>query len=187
YSWVVCNSHSFWLVLFAIFIFWFSKLWLSNGRKTERNMAVFLPIIFLSFFLGYGIYEGDFSFSIFGNQLSGFFDNILNVFFGVGGGQFLIALQDLSQTILTPNFFKLPVSGILNSFYEFGIIGILFLIVLVFSPKIFNKKASVFYSILFLFFWGLVNDFFVTENAILFAMVFLFVTEKGSAKFKKKV
>ena len=144
-----------------------------------------LPAIFLLALTGWGIFEGVFSLPQ-RTFIPHFFDSVKNIIFGVGEGQFLPALQGMSDVFLTPESLRLPQSGAVVTFFEHGIWGIFLILALIFSPLFFDEKKSLFPGLLLAFFWVFSSVLVASEAGILFLMVFLFAAlPKG--KFANQV
>ncbi len=173
---VIFWGGNFGMIILAILIFWTSKIWGREFRKRGLS-PLFLPTILLLGATIYAAFKGNFSISLWGDFPFEFFKTPLNFFFGAGQGQFFVILSDFSAEFLRSTNFVLPQSGLFLSFVETGFLGVLLTTLFIFSPQLFGRQKSFFYSILFLGFWILSPEFFNSGNGILFSSVFLFAQE----------
>jgi hypothetical protein len=177
---VIFWAGNFGIIIFAIFIFWTSKIWGREFRKRGTS-PLFLPTILLLGATIYAVINNHFSISLLGNFPFQFFKIPLNLFFGAGEGQFFVIMSNFSAEFLRTSNFVFPQSGLFVSLVETGILGVLFTTFFIFSPQLFGKQKSFFYSVLFFGFWILSPEFFNFSNGILFSSVFLFA-QQGEGK-----
>jgi len=164
---------NFGIILFSILIFWTAKIWGREFRK--RGMSpLLLPTLLLVGATIFSIFNGDFSLSLFGNFPFQFFETPLNALVGAGAGQFFVTMSDFSAEFLRSSTFAFPQSGLFVSLVETGVLGVTLITLFIFSPQLFGKQKSFFYSILFFGFWVFSPEFFNFGNGILFSSVFLF-------------
>ena len=183
YAWVAIQSGNMAIVLAALFALFTARRWF--GRTKKGKTVFWVPAIFLLALTGWGIFEGVFSLPQ-QTFIPHFFDSIKNIIFGVGEGQFLPALQEMSDVFLTPESLRLPQSGAVVTFFERGSWGTFLILALIFSPLFFREKKLLFPSLLLAFFWLSSFVLVASEAGILFLMVFLFAASpKG--KFVNKI
>lgn len=94
---------------------------------------------------------------------------------GLGEGQLTTALYNFSPIHILGNMPIATTSGIVKTFFEQGIVGVVLIIFLAINPFFFHQKKLVMPIVLFLCFWILSIDFLGTTNGILLAMMFLFM------------
>ena len=177
YVWVISETQNFWLILLALIIFLSEKLWLTK-RNANKIPLLILPILFLLILSFWGIWNQKILIeNIFyiDENIFGFFDSLKNIFFGIGQGEYLIVLQKFSKEFLIPQKLLLPKSGIILTFFELGILGIINIFLFIFSFYFFTSKKNLFFPLFFLSLWCISPDFFSTPNGILFSAVFLSV------------
>lgn len=179
--WIIFSSENLGLIFLTVALLLFSRIWLPRTRKTEEKNLVLVLLIFLVLLTSIGFYQKIFIFSSPQGILS-IFKNWLNLIFGFGEGQFLIALQNYSEIYLIPQKMIFPNWGIVLSFFEKGILGIFLILILSFNSLLFQKKAVFLPTILFFCFWLFSIDYLSTENGILLSLVFLFAKKEP---FKK--
>ena len=98
------------------------------------------------------------------------FHNWTQLLLGVGEGQFLVGLQNFSPTLLDAFQLHIPQSGIMLTFFEHGLIGVLLLGALL---LFYNAKRPSFLSGWLVFFWIFSSVFVAREEGILFLLVLL--------------
>jgi hypothetical protein len=174
YSWIIFSNAQLGLIIFSILLIFGSKLWLPKLTKGNQRRDVWFGLVFLFVLFVWGLFTQHFSLSLSGFWLSSFFSDPLQVLLGVGEGQFLIAFQNSADTVLVPEALRITSSGLLLTLFEKGIIGLLFLVALVFLPQISSEKKPLLPSILTLVFLLLLPDLISTEQGILFFLPFLF-------------
>ena len=139
----------------------------------ERERSILSPLILLVGLTIYGFFQKVFTFPSNPEWLP-IFDHWKNLIFGFGEGQYLMALQEFSRIYLIPENMVFPKWGVVLSFFEKGIVGVLLILFLAISPLLLRLKSNFFPTFLFFSFWIFSVDFLGTENGILLALVFLF-------------
>ncbi|MCF7918213.1 hypothetical protein K9L27_04460 [Candidatus Gracilibacteria bacterium] len=171
--WMLAEMGLFALCVLAFFLILSAKAWTPSLRRNIQRHEIILPLIFLSILLIWEFFIGKLDIHFIGGWPNGFASNITRVFFGVGEGQYLTALQDLSSKILLPENFVLPSSGLILTFFEKGLLGTAFLLGLLGLPFWISEKKRFLPSLLFLGLLLCTTDMISTENGILFFMTFL--------------
>ncbi len=183
WAWVIFEFGGTGLVFLTTLIFFCSRLWLPRHAKSSAQYEWWGGLFFLFFLLVWSIFKNGIFLS-FGPFISSFFSSISRVLFGVGEGQFLVGLQQFADQILLPSEMQLPTSGWLLAFFEKGLGGLIFLLLLLCAPILFSKRKKIFPSVLFGLMLLFTPVLVATENGILFLAVLIlterFTTEKFS-------
>lgn len=179
--WIIFSSDNLGLLVLTIMLWFFSRIWLPRARKKDEKHLILFPLFFLICLVFYGFYQKIFDFST-SKIIIPIFENWLNLILGFGEGQFLNTLQNFSSTYLIPQKMVFPNWGIVLSFFEKGILGIIMILILSFNSLLFQKKSVFLPTFLFFSFWLFSVDYLSTENGILLALVFLFTQKEP---FKK--
>lgn len=161
-------THNLAVELAALLVLVFGRRWfgVTSGKKSPYWGAIMLwGLIF-----GWKIAEnGPFIFHM-QPYWTEIFQNWTQLFLGVGEGQFLVGLQHFSPTLLDTFQLQIPQSGVLLTFFEHGILGILLLGILILFCT--SKRPS-FLSWWLVFFWMFSSVFVAREEGILFLLVLL--------------
>lgn len=187
YGFILAQTGSFFLLLFAIGLLLFAKFWIPFYRTSIHKKEILLPLFWFLVLLGWGIVSGWFEISFHWGWISGVWDTFTHAFFGIGEGQYVRALQELSPVILTPDQFQLPTSGFLLTLIEKGIGGFLFLLALLSVRSILQRQVPIILPILIGMFLVFTPDLITAENGILTMLVFAFVTEEKSGRFSNQI
>ncbi|MBT3349496.1 hypothetical protein HN954_01515 [bacterium] len=171
YAWVAAESGNFVIVSLAFFTLFLGRRFFFSKTREQRDLGPFWgPLAVLSFFIGWGFFE-----EIFSLDFSQFFPQIRSIsqwIFGVGEGQFFTALQRFSETILTPDAFQFPTSGMSLVLAERGIVGVVLTAVFLFSGKFCRRQKTWILPIFLLLFLFGSAAAVGTENGILFLAIF---------------
>ncbi len=182
YVLIIFESQNLGLILLFLATWLSAKFWLPRVQKSKNTSLFIFPIIFLIGLIIWGGIEGILTFEKISLSLKNLGQNMI---WGTGEGQALIALQNLSDTFLSPENLKLPPYGILHTFLEKGIFGIILTSLLIFSPIIFRLKNGILFSLLFFGFWFFSSALLGTENGILFLGMFLLGLKEEKFRTRK--
>ena len=181
YLLAVFQTHNLGILVAALLLLVFGRRWFGvrSGRKSPYWPAVAL----WGAMFGWQIAEkGPFLL-----RIQPFWREILTewtqLVFGVGEGQFLIALQKYSSTILDMNTLRLPDSGAILTFFEHGLVGLLLLLGLLLLT---NAKRPTFMSWWLVYFWIFAPSFVAREEGILLMLVLLSTQVPTLRKEEKK-
>ena len=183
YGWIVFSSGSLPLLLVSILLVFTSKLWLQAVSKGKQKRDILITLFFLLVLLVWGIVSQHFSFSISGLWLRSFCSDFLQIFVGVGEGQYLLASQYFANMILVPDALTLPSSGMLLTLFEKGIVGMGLLLTLLFLPYGVSEKKPLLPSILMCLFVIFLPDLIANEQGIIFLFPFLFAEKMNGRIF----
>ncbi len=181
YSWVIYMNAQFGVFLFTLLLVFGANLWLPNLKKSVQRRDVLFQFFLLIALFVWGIFAKHFSFALDSLWLDSFLSNPLQILLGVGEGQFLLAIQQFSDTVLVPQALQISSSGLLLTLFEKGIVGLVLLLALVFLPYRISEKKPLLPSILTLFLLLLLPDLIANEQGILLFLPFLFA-EKMNGK-----
>ena len=161
-------AHNLAVELAALLVLVFGRRWF--GIVPGKRSPFWGVIMVWGIIFGWKIAEnGPFLFRIqpYWNDI---FHNWTQLFLGVGEGQFLVGLQNFSPTLLDAFQLHIPQSGIMLTFFEHGLVGVLLLGgILLF----YNTKRPSFLSWWIIFFWTFSSVFIVREEGIVFLLVLL--------------
>ncbi|GEM_PF-6091021 len=184
---VLFMSQNPWLVLLGLGLGITSRIWASQIRFERQQVSFWGPGLLLVGLSFWGWGHGHFASLWSWEFLPHFFEKVGRIFFGVGEGQFLPALAQLSEIYLQPDQWGWPGSGFLSVWYEKGLIGLLALIGLLLTPILFHAQKSRLWMGVFV--WGLLftQDLWITSEGILFVCVLLLAQEEKAGKFENKL
>ncbi len=175
YTWVVFESYNVGLILIFAALCLSTAFWLPISHNYKSRTFYFVPPIFLLGLIMWAGSNGLFTLPTFPNEL-----RIGDYWFaGVGEGQFLTALPKLAKVPTQMLDFSLPDWGMLLTFFEKGLTGILLTGLLILTPVVFGHKRGLLFSITFLGFWVVSPDLASSECGILLLGAFLFAQENG--------
>lgn len=173
-------THNLAIQLAGLLVLVFGRRWF--GVTSGKKSPFWLAVIFWGFLFGWNVAEkGPFLFHI-QPYWTEIFHNWTQFLFGVGEGQFLVGLQHFSPTLLSAAQLHVPESGIMVTFFEHGLIGVLLLGGLL---LFYNAKRPSFLSWWIVFFWIFSSVFIVREEGILFLLVLLAI-EVPRERIEKK-
>lgn len=154
--------------LAALLVLVFGRRWF--GVTSGRRSPFWLAIIAWGILFGWKLAEnGPFIFKMqpYWTQI---FHDWIQLFFGVGEGQFLVGLQRFSPTLLEMAQFQIPGSGAILTFFEHGIVGVFLILALLLFT---NAKRPSFLSWWLVYFWIFSSVFVAREEGIIFMLVLL--------------
>ncbi len=181
YSWIIFSSGNLPLMIISILLVFGSKLWLQAVSKGKQKRDILITLFFLVALFVWGVVSQHFSLSVSGLWLRSFFSDFLQIFVGVGEGQFLLASQYFSNMVLVPEALTITPSGLLLTLFEKGIVGMGLLIALLFLPYCISEKKPLLPSVLMCAFVVFLPELIATEQGIIFLFPFLFA-EKVNGK-----
>ncbi len=172
YTWVVFESHNLGLVFLFLATWMGADYWLPRSAKIKNEWMLLLPVIF-SFLLFFDP-RYDFVFPTFNSikSVGG------NMFWGVGDGRYLIALQQNAEVFLTPKELIKPSYGIVLTYFEKGVFGVILTGMLMVYPYLFRKKYGKLLTFLFSGFWIFSPVLVGSEIGILFLGMMIFGRDK---------
>lgn len=167
YLWIIFEMGIFLLFLLALFLLLTVKVWTPSFRRNIQKHEIGGGVVFIILLIIWGMWSGKFDLSFVWGWISGWGGSVWNVLFGVGEGQYFVALQQFSQTYLIPKELVLPSSGYMFSLMEKGILGLGFVLSFLIVPTYLQEKKKYIFPILFLIFFLFTTDLVSTENGIL--------------------
>lgn len=181
YLLAVFQTHNLAILIAALLLLMFGRRWF--GVRSGRRSPYWMAIATWGALFGWQMAEkGPFLL-----RIQPFWREILTdwqqLIFGAGEGQFLVALQKYSDTILEMTTLRLPDSGAILTFFEHGAFGLVLLLgLLIFA----NNKRPNFMSWWLVFFWIFTPSFVAREEGILFLLVLLSTQLPKDRKDEKK-
>lgn len=168
YLFAVFQTHNLGILLAALALLMFGRRWF--GVRSGRQSPYWIAVASWGAMFGWQLAEqGPFLLRIqpFWREI---FTEWQQLFFGIGDGQFLVALQRYSTNILGTADLRLPDSGAILTFFEHGIIGLILILALLLLS---NAKRPNFMSWWLVYFWIFAPSFIAREEGIILMLVLL--------------
>ena len=175
---IIWDSGHFFLTALALTLWFLAPAWLPRTKKNQRKKSYFFVLFCMFCLIFWGVIKGHFNL-LESSTIPFFMSTFSNIINGVGDGQYLIALAYNSTHFLLPNQLILPDWGILLTFFEKGLIGIILYFLLMLIPIFWESRNGFAITFFFFCFWLFTIDFLGTENGVLLAMVFLFAHKES--------
>ena len=177
YVWVIFESGNIGL-LFVFMLVWIGMIFWFRDKKKYESINFYLPFVFILFLLFWGRHEGLLSFP----QTIPILEMGHKWLWGVGEGQYLVSLPNISLDVLDNWLWQMPDWGMFHTYTEKGLMGVLMVGMLIFMPFVFNRKCHLVFSFLFFCFWLVSSELVGTENGIFLLGAFLLNQERMEMK-----
>ena len=171
---VIFYSFNLAIIITALLVFFMQKIWLNRSRKMSGTLGLLPASIVLLVLLIWGILHVEFSrdFGVFLGYVINLLSDLKLILLGVGDGRLLQAIINYSGVVILPSELYYHEFGLINSFYEKGLLLILVLFVLIWL--VVKKLAKFWSAVFFIIFWFFTLDFLQNPNGIFMAIILLF-------------
>ena len=184
YVWVVFECGNLGL-LFTFMLVWMGMVfWIEGaGKKAYESLLFYLPLGFLLLLMVWGRFEGEMSLP----EMIPVLSMQQHWLWGVGEGQYLVSLPNISLDVLDAWLWQMPDWGVFHTYTEKGLMGILMIGMLILMPLVFNRRCHLVFSFLFFCFWLVSSELVGAENGIFFLGAFLLNPKRGLEGSEKKI
>ena len=177
YVWVIFQCGNIGL-LFIFMLVWVGMVFWFRDEKRYDSITYYLPLLFIVFLLIWGRYQDMLSLP----KTIPILEMGHKWLWGVGEGQYLVSLPNVSLDVLDSWLWQMPDWGVFHTYTEKGLMGILMIGMLILMPIVFNRRCHWVFSFLFFCFWLVSADLVGTENGIFLLGAFLMNQEEIEMK-----
>ncbi len=182
YIWIIFSTQNIGMIIFTLMLFLMPKVWIPRNQRQQGAKQILFSILFLLFLIIGGYIANHFSTPWTIDMIPNFWKSIKQILFGIGEGQYIVAMHNFSNTLLIPQNIIPPSSSLIYTLSEKGIIGITSLISLILGSIHWFQKKEITFPLIIFTALALTSTLTATENGILFLMTFLFIQTPNKRK-----